>query len=258
MLSYLWKGSPNFGYPRGTHGQNRPRAIIWHITASRPTTPPLAGLDSWFGNPAAGSTQLGIQDREVHQYVQFDDACWGAGYLDRPDISNPHIYRWWNSGINPNTESVQVEVISLPGLNEVKKGQHRVNAETWETMKLVGSDLVERFEEIELVAFDFIAHHQVDSVSRARDTKTVYWPIDIMEEIINELEEEDDMAAILFTVKLASQQTWLVDGKGFSQRVLAPEPLEELRKEGIAKEGSSIILSRDAMILMGIPESELP
>jgi len=70
--------------------------------------------------------------------------------------------------------------------------------------------------------------------------------------------EEDDMAAVLFTVKLASQETWLVDGKGFYRRVEAPGPLQELRDAEIARGGTSIVLSREALLLMGIPASELP
>lgn len=200
MIVYKQVPSPNFGYPRGTHGQNNPRALVWHITASRPTTPPLAGLDSWFVNPDAGSTQLGIQDLEVHQYVQFEDACWGAGYLANPDLSNSHVYRWWNESINPNLESFQVEVVSLPGVGDVRRGMHRLSRETWETMQMVGLDIVERCPTIELVAFDWIGHYQIDGVNRIRDPKTVYWPVDILNDIKAAMppeEEEEDMKPYL-------------------------------------------------------------
>ena len=43
MIRYKQVPSPNFGYGRGVHGQNDPEAIVWHITASRPTSPPPAG-----------------------------------------------------------------------------------------------------------------------------------------------------------------------------------------------------------------------
>ncbi len=215
MITYPQVPSPNFGYPRGAHGQNTPRAILWHITASRPTRPPLAGLDSWFKNPLAGSTHLGIQDSEAHQYVQFDDACWGAGYLDNPDISNPHVYRWWHQGINPNLELLQVEVVSLPGEGDVVRGTRRVNTETWETMKRVGVDAVERYPTIELVAFDWLGHYQNDSVSRARDPKTVFWPIDILDDILAavappELGQEDEMATFVKDLNDPDGWVWII------------------------------------------------
>ena len=195
MLSYKQVPSPNFGYPRGAHGQNQIEAVVWHITASRPTNPPLIGLDSWFTNPAAGASHLGIQDGEVHQYVAFADAPWHAGLLQNPDLSNANVARWWNGNINPNVRTIGIEVVSLPGVGNVRHGQHRLSEATWETMVKVGADLVERFPGIKLQAVDWIGHGQIDGISRTRDPFTVYWPVDIMKAILAE-EDDDDMAVV--------------------------------------------------------------
>lgn len=234
MIAYKQVLSPNFGYPRGAHGQNNPVAILYHITGSRPTSPPLAGLDSWFRNPLAGSTHVGIQDSEAHQYVQFDDACWGAGYLDKPDLTNPHVWRWWQRGINPNVETIQVEVVSMPGKGDVARGTRRVNAETWETMKRVGIDIVERYPSIELVAFDWLGHYQNDSVSRGRDPKTVYWPVDILEEILEDMQkQEDDNMIQILRIGRGENLSWtphtfVSDGFG-TRHVTDPDAMAELQ-----------------------------
>ena len=232
MITYTQVPSPNFGYPRGKRGQNRPRAVIWHITASAPTSPPLAGLDSWFTNPVAGSAHIGIQDGEKHQYVQFDDAAWHAGYLNDPDLTNPHVYRWWNGQINPNVESIGVEVISLPGPDDVARRQHRLNDETWASMIDVGLDITERYPTIDLVAFDWLGHWQNDGVNRIRDPQTVYWPIDIMVEILEK--EERDMTTYKLLRQWNPAYTWLIaylEGVPIYKRHLAfPETVTHLAK----------------------------
>ena len=183
-MKIKWIGSPNFGYPRGAHGQNDPEALFWHITASSPSNPPLSRLDSWFQHPEAGSTQLGIQDKECHQYVAFRDACWGQGYINSPDMSNPNVLRWLQGGINPNIRSIGIEVVAMPGLVEVPRGIHLLNDNTWNTMKEVGRYVVEEFPKIGLVTLNWMGHWQVDGVNRQRDPKNVYWPTDILEEIL--------------------------------------------------------------------------
>ncbi len=220
-MQIKWIGSPNFGYPRGTHGQNAPEALFWHITASRPTTPPLDGLDGWFQNLSAGSTQLGIQDKECHQYVQFEDACWGQGYMNSPDLSNPNVYRWYNNDINPNLKSIGVEVVVMPGPVEVPRGIHAVNNDTWNTMKETGLYIAERFPKIEFVAVNWLGHWQVDGVSRQRDPKNVYWPVDILGEIL-----EEGMSAVTHMMMTDPSGDWLV------QRV----PLLDGRQHPVWKE----------------------
>ncbi len=208
--------SPNFGYPRGVHGQNKPEALFWHITASRPTNPPLIGLDSHFTNPLAyASTQLGIQDDEVHQYVDFADACWGQGYMDDPDLSNPIIKNWWDNSVNPNLRSIGVEVVRLPGMSQVPHGIHLVNEQTWKTMKEVGRYIAEEVPSIGLVAVRWMGHWQVDGVNRQRDPKNVYWATDIWEEILSEM--PDGVAELegdkMFIVSVPGQgTTWRTNG----------------------------------------------
>ncbi len=220
-MQIKWVGSPNFGYPRGTHGQNRPEALFWHITASNPTDPPLDGLDGWFQNPKAGSTQFGIQDKECHQYVKIEDACWGQGYMDDPDLSNPNVFRWWNNTINPNLRSIGIEVVMKPGLVEVPRGTHLVNNDTWNTMKELGLYIAEEVPRIDLVVVNWLGHWQVDGVNRQRDPKNVYWPVDILEEIL-----EDVMAPVTHKMMQDPSGFWLV------QRV----PLKDGRQHPVWKE----------------------
>lgn len=216
-MQIKWIGSPNFGYPRGTHGQNDPEALFWHITASRPTIPPLDGLDGWFQDLSAGSTQLGIQDKECHQYVRFEDACWGQGYMSNPDLSNPNVYRWYNNDINPNLKSIGVEVVSMPGPMEVPRGVHAVNNDTWSTMKEVGLYIAEEFPKIKLVTVNWLGHWQVDGINRQRDPKNAYWPTDILEEVIEEnMKRTDDFDDMEEDMKIVSVQgqgtTWRTNG----------------------------------------------
>ena len=202
--------STNFGYPRGTHGQNKPEALFWHITASRPTDPPLIGLDSHFTNPIAyASTQLGIQEEAVHQYVDFRDACWGQGYMDRPDLSNSIVKNWWNNNTNPNLRSIGVEVVRQPGPVEVPHGTHLVNEDTWRTMKEVGRFIAEEVSSIGFVVVRWIGHWQVDGVNRQRDPKNVYWPTDILEEILEDIAKEERVYRLYHTWGPA--KAWLVE-----------------------------------------------
>ena len=216
-----------FGYPRGARGQNDPRAIMLHITGSHPTDPPLVGLDGWFGRPDAnGGTQLGIQDHVVHRYIRDANAAWGGGYMDRPDLTNENVKRWWDLGINPNTEVVHIEVVLKPGPRPVARGTHLVSGATWETIKTVCGELVVLHPKIELVAADFLGHFQVDRVNRGRDPINAYWPEDVLFDIREddrtgpEPKEEGDMQ--LEIVKTVTNDgagyLWLAN-KPFSWRI---------------------------------------
>ncbi len=208
-LNIKWIGSPNFGYGRGVHGQNKPEVLVWHITASGPSNPPLAGLDNWFQNTGAGSTQFGIQDDDCHQYVKIEDACWGQGYMTKPNLSNPFIANWWNLGINPNLRSIGIEVVAQPGPMKVRKGYHGVNEATWNTMKELGLHLTKTVPSINLTKSVFAVYHgMIDGINRARDTVNVYWPEDILADILKEQTpepvpvpepepEEEDMAILI-------------------------------------------------------------
>ena len=126
----------------------------------------------------------------------------------------------------------------MPGEGNVARGTRRVNTETWETMKRVGMDAVERYPSIELVAFDWLGHWQNDGVSRLRDPKSIYWPIDIMEKIIQEMQiqEENEMATLL-RIGRGKDLRWSPHtfvSNGFDARhVTDPDAMAELQDAGV-------------------------
>ena len=107
-------------------------------------------------------------------------------------------------------------------------------------MNDVGIEGVERCPTIELVACVWWGHYRNASVNRARDPKTIYWPIDIMEEILEDMEnaqqEEEDMTKILRVGKgnnlRWTPHTFVSDG--FSTRhVRDGVAMKELQARGI-------------------------
>lgn len=183
----IWVGSPNFGYGRGVQGQNHAKALVWHITGSAPNVPPLdplSGLDGWFQNPDAGSTQFGIQDKAIHQYVRLADAAWGNGLMRAPNLRNDIIKRWWDLGINPNIETWSVEVVAEAGPNNVQVGEHRVNQDTWASMGWLGANLATDSPIDEFVVFQWQGHYMIDSITRGRDPITIYRPDDVRRDVV--------------------------------------------------------------------------
>ena len=105
-----WIGSPNFGYPAGTHGRNtlKPKAIVVHVAEGT-----LAGCDGWFNDPAPGgnadaavSAHFAIGPTgEVHQYVSTEDAAWGNGVLEQGFVLPPG----GEIRVNPNLYTISIE-----------------------------------------------------------------------------------------------------------------------------------------------------
>lgn len=165
-----WRGSPNFGYPRGTHGQLRPHRWnkLFHITGGGT----LAGLDSWFNNPSASAAaHFGLDGTDIHQYVDTDDAGWHAGVLDQPDMSNEYVARFVNEGKNPNRYTVGIEVVALPG-DTMTQGM-------WDNVVRLSKELDRIHPELADTPQGHLGHHDVDSVNRGRDPVSVYSPEEV-------------------------------------------------------------------------------
>jgi len=92
--------SPNFGYPRGTHGQlTNPIAVVDHIMAGY-----FEGCRSWFRNPESwASSTFGIsKNGDIDQYVSLYDCAWANGAVLKPDPiaapvytdHNPNVVTW--------------------------------------------------------------------------------------------------------------------------------------------------------------------
>lgn len=140
-------------------------AIVVHVTG--PGTCP--GMRSWFANPAASaSAHFGVcKDGSIEQYVEIGDAAWHAGYINRPDLSNPLINYWASNNINPNRRTVGVEVLLAPG----------EKLDDFPAMKTSLDLLVQWLvEELNLLPWReyIIGHYQVDSVNRSVDPICCY------------------------------------------------------------------------------------
>ncbi|KKK52718.1 hypothetical protein LCGC14_3102110, partial [marine sediment metagenome] len=164
--SIVWKGSPNFGYPRGTHGQlgRHTWGKVYHISGGGT----LNGMGSWFNNPAASaSAHFGIDGRIIHQYVKLSNAAWHAGGVASPDLSNSIIRKLTRDNLNPNRYLVGIEVVASPG--------DVLSKSTWDSLIWL-SDYIDQ----ELGLGDqpdvHLGHNQINSVSRARDPVSVYDP----------------------------------------------------------------------------------
>lgn len=154
-----WIGSPNFGYPRGTHGRQgyKPKAIVYHIMQGT-----LAGTDSWFRNPESGaSTHFGVgKNGEIHQYVDLNDAAWGNGAINRPSWSGL-IPDGKGDYINPNLYTISIEHEGKHpqgGFWEPTEAQYQASLAL--TKWLCAEFGIEPSKET------LIGHNQIDSVNR--------------------------------------------------------------------------------------------
>ena len=162
-----WIGSPNFGFPDGHHGGNSPEAIVYHIAQGS-----LGGIDAWFNNPSSSaSTHFAVgRSGAIHQYVAVEDAAWGNGLMDRPDLSIPWLRYCYENRINPNLRTISIEHEGFTG-------------DPWPEAMYLSSRalsvwLIETYHLRHfLVSLDhcFIGHHRIDSVNRARCPGTG-WP----------------------------------------------------------------------------------
>lgn len=149
--------SPNWS-SRGTCGV---QGVVIHVTG--PGT--MAGMDSWFKNPTAQvSAHLGIaKDGSIHQYVQFGDAAWHAGIVNKPDLTNPFVAGLVAEGVNPNRCTVGIELL-LAGpaepLSEFPAMQESLNKVLLWLRDQTG---------VPLDRVHVIGHYQIDSINRATD-----------------------------------------------------------------------------------------
>jgi len=103
-----------------------------------------------------------------------------------------------------------------------------------------------------------VEHNEVSDVPTACPSGRIPWA-----RILRDLNlapppppEEDDMA-LPFTVKLTTQETWLI-GIGAPVRVTDPVALAELRDVGVVAPGPSIVVSKNALKQLGVPASDIP
>lgn len=157
-IQYNFYGSPNWS----GRGLNVLDGIVVHVTG--PGTCP--GMRSWFNNPAANaSAHFGVcKDGSIEQYVDLQYGAWHAGVVNKPDTSNGYIMSMVNSGINPNSRTVGIELLLAPGelLNdypEMKKSFYALM--NW----------LHEAADIPYSRDRIIGHYQIDSVNRSVDPR---------------------------------------------------------------------------------------
>ena len=70
--------SPNFGYPIGTHNQNKPKQIVIHHWGSDDST--FSGVVNWLCNPKSEvSAHFVVEAGRAACLVNWNDAGWHAG-----------------------------------------------------------------------------------------------------------------------------------------------------------------------------------
>ena len=147
----IWKGSPNFGIPRGTKGRNGNKviAIVDHIMQGT-----SAGTASWFANPASqASSHFGVgKDGVIHQYVELGDVAWANGLVAKPDWS---LYK----NFNPNYYTVSIE-------HEGYAGDVMPEAQYEATLALHRWLIAELG--IPVTRDNIIGHYRIDSVNKAQ------------------------------------------------------------------------------------------
>lgn len=162
-----WIGSPNYGYPSGAAGRQgqKPIALVYHVMEGT-----LAGTDSWFKSARSGaSTHYGIgKNGEIHQYVSLDNAAWGNGLMNNPDLSIQWLKQCWDTNLNPNLLTVSIE---HEGAHERDPGG-AISA-FWEPTEAQyqASLALTRWlcEELQIPVHEdhLIGHGKIDSMSRA-------------------------------------------------------------------------------------------
>ncbi len=95
-----WYPTPGFGVPTGTHGQNKPRWIILHGTASGDGT--AMQQARYFASTKQHGVHFVIgKDGTVIQMIALADAAYGNGIIQSPHDS------WWTG--NPNLCTISIE-----------------------------------------------------------------------------------------------------------------------------------------------------
>ena len=205
-----WIGSPNFGYPRDSHGQNHPIAIVDHVMQGY-----LVGCDSWFRNPDSwSSAHFGIgKAGAIHQYVDTDDAAWANGAVNKPSPAGAALAALGN----PNVLTVSIEHEGFSGeewTEAMYQADLRLKRWLVETHGKMGESHV----------LILLGHYDIDSVTRAGCPGPT-WPKD---RLLAELQQEEDdmtlqreleimrefasMSGELFQVEAAQFGWWAVAG----------------------------------------------
>lgn len=96
----VWDEVPKYGYPRLTHGQNRPRYVIIHGTAGGTSAAAIGNYYRLTDRATSAHFCIGTAG-EIHQFVRVADAAWGNGIVESGHAA------WWVN--NPNLYTISIE-----------------------------------------------------------------------------------------------------------------------------------------------------
>lgn len=138
--------SPNFGYPDGTHGQNKPKQIVIHHWGSDDST--FDGVVSWLCNPKSQvSAHFVVEAGRSACLVNWNDAGWHAGnktvnmssigiechprcsYADMVEVAKVIAMLWTEYGKLPLIGHKDVVATACPGRWYNKLGELKEMAE---------------------------------------------------------------------------------------------------------------------------------
>lgn len=138
--------SPNFGYPIGTHGQNKPKQIVIHHWGSDDST--FSGVVNWLCNPKSEvSAHFVVEAGRSACLVNWSDAGWHAGnktvnmssigiechprcsYADMAEVAKVIAMLWKEYGKLPLIGHKDVVATACPGRWYDKLGKLKEMAE---------------------------------------------------------------------------------------------------------------------------------
>lgn len=197
------RDTANFGYPQGTHGQNRPLFFVKHI---------MAGYKSTLDGPWRESARVGVhfgvgRDGSKSQYTNIFDAHWGngvSGSIEGYDRSNRHLANLesigtWGSVMGGGHFLYQIingRVLNLPNTHSISIEHEGFSYNIWTPEMTQASTDIQEWCLAETARYGMgmlvddrieVGHYQIDSVNRA-NCPGPNWP---REKMLAALQEDD-------------------------------------------------------------------
>jgi N-acetyl-anhydromuramyl-L-alanine amidase AmpD len=181
-------GTPNFGYPIGTHGRNGHLvvAIVDHVAQGT-----RFGARSVFFNPASlrSAHYLVLREGTVEQYLSEADAAFACGVdfdkpieAYRPNLAIPWISDCWRNRVNPNLVTVNIEY-------EGVSGEPFTDAQLEASIDLHVGIMLRHALPVE--DDRIVGHCAIDSVTRRYDPGTTFFWNDLWAGVGKILRERD-------------------------------------------------------------------
>jgi N-acetyl-anhydromuramyl-L-alanine amidase AmpD len=116
--SYL---TTNFSYGRGGRSV---RAFCLHVTQGASASSAIG----WFSNPTSKVSSTYVIDRngDIYAVVREGDTAWANGILKAADTDIPIIDTWVAEGVNPNSETISLEIAGYSSMEPAGQPAHLV------------------------------------------------------------------------------------------------------------------------------------